>query len=74
MDRNDLSKTWVEISHSGVLIYKTASDCPDTRDQPREMDFMGRTAFTGSKFFYNLEQKKRRITKCSIKHLRIHEN
>ncbi len=38
--------------HSGVLIYKTVSDRLVTREQPREMGFMGRTAFNGSKFVY----------------------
>ena len=37
---------------SGVLIYKTVTDRLVTREQPREMGFMGRTAFTGSKFVY----------------------
>ena len=39
-------------SRLGVLIYKTVSDRLVTRQQPREMDFMGRTALTGSKFIY----------------------
>ena len=37
---------------SGVLIYKTVSDRLVIRDQPRGMGFMGKTAFTGSKFIY----------------------
>ena len=40
------------MEQSGVLIYKTVSDRLVTREQPREMDIMGRTAFTGSKFIY----------------------
>ena len=41
-----------EMCGSGVLIYKTVSDRLVTREQPREMGFMGRIAFTGSKFVY----------------------
>ena len=39
-------------AHSGVLIYKTVSDRLVTREYPREMGFIGRTAFSGSKFIY----------------------
>ena len=38
--------------YSGVLKYKTVSDRLVTREKPRRIGFMGRTAFAGSKFIY----------------------
>ena len=37
--------------HLSVLIYWTVSDRLVSKLQPRELNFMGLTAFTGSKFF-----------------------
>ena len=38
------------MSHSGVLIYKSVSDFIVTIGQPGDDDFMGRTPFAMSKF------------------------
>ena len=43
------------IPHSGVLTYRTISDRLFTTKQPRELDFMGKTVFTG---FYFSESRK----------------
>ena len=51
-------KNKLTMVESGVLIYKTVSDCLVTREQPGEMGFLGRTAFTGSKFVFRFFRAK----------------
>ena len=51
----------LRVGHSGVLIYKTVSDRLITREQPREMGFIGRTAFSGSKFIYLSSFKAKKL-------------
>ena len=69
---------WLEaVGPSGVLIYKIVSNRLFTREQPRKMGFMGRNAFTKSKFVsYSskfLAQKKQKIVEfrpneCGLPH------
>ena len=42
----------IRMYRSGVLIYKTVSDCLETREQPKKRKFMGQTTFFKSKFNY----------------------
>ena len=41
----------VRVGGWGVLIYKSVSDLNVTIGQPRDLNFLGRTTFTGSNFF-----------------------
>ena len=45
------SQSTGHISLWGVLIYKSVSDLNVTIVQPRDMNFRGRTTYTGSNFF-----------------------
>ena len=68
------------MDHSGVLIYKTVSDRLVTREQPREMGFMGfywvkiRLSFVflepktiSINFFYFLKLEEKKIKELLIK-------